>query len=53
MDVMALHFIRPGWLLLLPLAILIPVLWRRLRRHFNTGALAPFTPSVRGLEPGL
>jgi len=32
MDVMALHFIRPGWLLLLPLAILIPVLWRRLRR---------------------
>ena len=32
MDLMALHFIRPGWLLLLPLAILIPVLWRRLRR---------------------
>ena len=29
---MTLHFIRPGWLLLLPLAILIPVLWRRLRR---------------------
>jgi len=32
MDIMQLHFIRPGWLLLLPLAILIPVLWRRLRR---------------------
>lgn len=32
MTLMALHFIRPGWLLLLPLAILIPVLWRRLRR---------------------
>ena len=32
MDLMGLHFIRPGWLLLLPLAILIPVLWRRLRR---------------------
>ena len=29
---MDLHFIRPGWLILLPLAILIPVLWRRLRR---------------------
>jgi len=32
MDIMLLHFIRPGWLVLLPLAILIPVLWRRLRR---------------------
>lgn len=32
MDLMDLHFIRPGWLLLLPLAILIPLLWRRLRR---------------------
>jgi len=32
MDVMLLHFIRPGWLILLPLAILIPLLWRRLRR---------------------
>ncbi len=32
MDLMQLHFIRPAWLLLLPLAILIPVLWRRMRR---------------------
>ena len=32
MDLMLLHFIRPGWLALLPLAVLIPVLWRRLRR---------------------
>jgi Ca-activated chloride channel family protein len=29
---MELHFIRPGWLILLPLAVLIPVFWRRLRR---------------------
>ncbi len=32
MDIMQLHFIRPGWLLLLPLAVLIPVFWRYLRR---------------------
>lgn len=32
MDLMPLHFIRPGWLALLPVAVLIPVLWRRLRR---------------------
>lgn len=32
MDIMALHFIRPLWLLLLPLAVLIPVMWRVLRR---------------------
>ncbi len=32
MDIVSLHFIRPGWLALLPLALLIPVLWRRLRR---------------------
>ncbi len=29
---MELHFIRPGWLILLPLAVLIPVFWRRLGR---------------------
>ena len=27
-----LHFIRPSWLLLLPLAIMLPLLWRFLRR---------------------
>jgi len=32
MDIMALHFIRPFWLLLLPLAILIPIMWRVMRR---------------------
>ena len=32
MDMLPLHFIRPGWLALLPVAILIPVLWRTLRR---------------------
>ena len=26
------HFIRPGWLLLLPLAVLLPWAWRRSRR---------------------
>ena len=32
MDIFGLHFIRPLWLLLLPVAVLIPVLWRVLRR---------------------
>lgn len=32
MDIFGLHFIRPICLLLLPLAILIPVLWRVMRR---------------------
>jgi len=32
MDMLPLHFIRPLWLFLLPLAIVIPVLWRTLRR---------------------
>ena len=32
MDMLPLHFIRPLWLLLLPLAIILPLLWRRLRR---------------------
>lgn len=32
MEMLPLHFIRPLWLFLLPLAIILPVLWRRLRR---------------------
>jgi len=32
MDMLPLHFIRPLWLLLLPVAVIIPLLWRRLRR---------------------
>lgn len=32
MDALPLHFIRPLWLALLPLAVIIPVLWRHLRR---------------------
>jgi Ca-activated chloride channel family protein len=32
MDALPLHFIRPLWLLLLPLAVILPVLWRHLRR---------------------
>jgi len=32
MDVLPLHFIRPWWLALMPLAIIIPLLWRHLRR---------------------
>ncbi len=31
-DLSLFHFLRPGWLWLLPLVILIPWLWRRLRR---------------------
>jgi len=32
MDMLPLHFIRPLWLFLLPLAVIIPLLWRHLRR---------------------
>ncbi len=32
MDALPLHFIRPWWLALMPLAIIIPLLWRHLRR---------------------
>jgi Ca-activated chloride channel family protein len=32
MDTLPLHFIRPLWLALLPLAVILPLLWRHLRR---------------------
>ena len=32
MDILPLHFIRPMWLALLPLAVFLPWIWRRLRR---------------------
>ncbi len=32
MDGFPLHFIRPLWLTLIPLAVIIPLLWRHLRR---------------------
>jgi len=32
MDMLPLHFIRPLWLLLIPLAVILPLLWRHLRR---------------------
>ena len=32
MDMLPLHFIRPLWLALTPLAIILPLLWRHLRR---------------------
>jgi len=32
MDLWGLHFIRPGWLACLPLAVLIPLAWRYFRR---------------------
>ncbi|MEE4175064.1 MAG: VWA domain-containing protein [Xanthomonadales bacterium] len=31
-DLLPLHFIRPAWLLALPLAVILPWLWRHLRR---------------------
>lgn len=31
-DWLPLHFIRPGWLLALPLSVALPLLWRHLRR---------------------
>ncbi len=32
MDLLAIHFIRPWWLACLPIAVLIPLLWRIYRR---------------------
>jgi len=32
MDALPLHFIRPLWLALLPLAVILPLMWRHLRR---------------------
>ena len=32
METQALHFIRPLWLLALPLAVMLPIAWRHLRR---------------------
>ncbi len=32
MESLPLHFIRPFWLLLLPLAVILPLLWHHLRR---------------------
>ncbi len=32
MDTLPLHFIRPLWLALVPLAVILPMVWRRLRR---------------------
>ncbi len=32
MDMLPLHFIRPLWLAALPLAVILPLLWRHLRR---------------------
>ncbi|MEJ2534023.1 MAG: VWA domain-containing protein, partial [Gammaproteobacteria bacterium] len=32
MDLLGLHFIRPAWLLALPLGVLLPLAWRRWRR---------------------
>jgi Ca-activated chloride channel family protein len=32
MDMLPLHFIRPLWLVLVPLAVILPLLWRHLRR---------------------
>lgn len=32
MDALPLHFIRPLWLIMVPLAVILPLVWRRLRR---------------------
>jgi Ca-activated chloride channel family protein len=32
MELLPLHFIRPNWLWLTPLAVLLPLMWRHLRR---------------------
>jgi Ca-activated chloride channel family protein len=52
MDMLPLHFIRPLWLSLLPLAVIIPLLWRRLRRPSGDWGKICDTHLLRWLSVG-
>lgn len=52
MDMLPLHFIRPLWLALIPLAVIIPILWRRLRRPSGDWGKICDTHLLRWLSVG-
>ena len=52
MDWLPLHFIRPMWLALIPVAVIIPVLWRRLRRPSGDWGKICDTHLLRWLSVG-
>ena len=52
MDSLPLHFIRPLWLVLLPAAVLVPLLWRRLRRPSGDWGRICDTHLLRWLSVG-
>lgn len=52
MDALPLHFIRPLWLALLPLAVIVPLLWRHLRRPSGDWARICDTHLLRWLSVG-
>ncbi len=52
MDILSLHFIRPGWLLLMPAAVLLPLLWQRLRRASGDWARVCDAHLLRWLSVG-
>ena len=52
MEMLPLHFIRPLWLVLIPLAVIMPVLWRRLRRPSGDWGKICDTHLLRWLSVG-
>ncbi|MGD9264281.1 MAG: hypothetical protein PVJ71_00740, partial [Lysobacterales bacterium] len=52
MELMPLHFIRPNWLWLTPLAVLLPLMWRHLRRPSGDWSKVCDTHLLRWLSVG-
>lgn len=52
MDWLPLHFIRPLWLATLPLAVIVPLLWRHLRRPSGDWSKICDTHLLRWLSVG-
>ena len=52
MDALPLHFIRPLWLALVPLAVILPLLWRRLSRPSGDWSKVCDTHLLRWLSVG-
>jgi len=52
MEMLPLHFIRPWWLMALPLAVILPLLWRHLRRPSGDWSKVCDTHLLRWLSVG-
>ena len=52
MDSLPLHFIRPMWLALAPMAVILPLLWRHLRRPSGDWSKVCDTHLLRWLSVG-